>query len=172
MKKTIIISSLVVAAGLTAGILLNQPQETKEETPVVNVQKENSPVSAPEAPQEPEVVETNASPSIVDKPAVEPDNSTVEESSYTNPNVDYENALKSPTIYCINYLRQNYQKYSGENEYKLALSSIPYAFNNTTSVEDKRVVLTAVTLAIDEKNPVLFNPELITEYAKQALLTH
>lgn len=77
MKKTIIISSLVVAAGLTAGIVLNQPQEVKKETPVVNVQKENSPVTAPEAPQEPEVVETSTSPSIVEKSIVEPENEPV-----------------------------------------------------------------------------------------------
>ena len=58
MKKTLTISSLVLAAGLTAGVILNQQTNQEPTAQALTFDGYVEPMTAPEAVETPEIVET------------------------------------------------------------------------------------------------------------------
>lgn len=85
MKKTIIISSLVLTAAITAGIILNQP--VKQEpivTQALSFDGYVEPITAPEPLQSPELPETPIVSNQTAEVMSEPVNKPVEQKIYTH----------------------------------------------------------------------------------------
>ena len=83
MKKTLIISSLVLAAGLTAGVILNQPQEAPITSQALTFDGYVEPMTAPEAVEAPEVIEAPIVTNQTEEAPTEPLNEAVEPIVYS-----------------------------------------------------------------------------------------